>query len=178
MEATQTIRVTIDTVKPRTQALSNVRVHRFEFATMRYRVNDAAPSCGRANVTIRIRQGARVVRTLRLGVKPVNRTLSVRVQATLRPGTYRYYVYVTTDLEPAWDLADTGWRVKVTGDASLEVDLKFPVTMAEMAEYTPALTANPPVNAVPFVCAARSGLLRTGDLPPLVPAGPDAHSQE
>lgn len=84
-------------------------------------------------------------------------------------------MYVTTDLEPAWDLADTGWRVKVTGDASLEVDLKFPVTMAEMAEYTPALTANPPVNAVPFVCAARPGLLRTGDLPPLVPAGPDAH---
>lgn len=84
-------------------------------------------------------------------------------------------MYITTELDPDWNVGDTGWRVSVTGDASLEVDLKFPVTLDELAEYTPALTANPPVNAVPFVCAARPGLLRTGDLPPLVPAGPTAH---
>ncbi len=84
-------------------------------------------------------------------------------------------MYLTPDLDPDWDVADTGWRVRVRGDASLDVDLKFPVSLEELAEYTPGVTANPPVNAVPFVCAARPGLLRTADLPPLVPAGPDAH---
>lgn len=88
----------------------------------------------------------------------------------------RFYqtMYVSDDLEPAWDIAPTGWRVQVKGDASLNVDLNFPVSVEELADYTPALTANPPVNAIPFVCAARAGLLRTEDLPPLVPAGPEA----
>ena len=85
------------------------------------------------------------------------------------------YMYLTKDLDPAWDMADTGWRVRVRGDASLDVDLVFPVTFEELFEYTPGLTANPAVNAVPFVCAARPGLLRTSDLPPLAPAGPAAH---
>lgn len=89
--------------------------------------------------------------------------------------TFMQIMYVTTEVNPAWDFCETGWRVKVVGDASLDVELKFPVTMAEMGEYTPGLTANPPVNAIPFVCAARSGLLRTGDLLPLAPAGPKAH---
>jgi len=84
-------------------------------------------------------------------------------------------MYLTKELDPAWDIAPTGWRVRVRGDASLDVGLKFPVALDELAEYTPALTANPPVNAVPFVCAARPGILRTADLPPLVPAGPTAY---
>lgn len=83
-------------------------------------------------------------------------------------------MYLTPDLEPAWDVAPTGWRVRVRGDASLDVELAFPVSLGELAEYTPALTANPAVNAVPFVCSARPGLLRTADLPPLSPAGPAA----
>ena len=87
---------------------------------------------------------------------------------------FAQFMYITKDLDPAWDLADTGWRVKVVGDASLNVELNFPVTLEELGEYTPALTANPPVNAIPFVCAAKPGILRTADLPPLVPAGPAA----
>ncbi len=93
IESTQTLRVRIDTVKPRTRALNTARAHRYEFTNLRYRIADSAPTCGRASVTIRIRRGSRVVRTLRLGVKPVNRTLSARIQATLPPGRYRYYVY-------------------------------------------------------------------------------------
>lgn len=81
-------------------------------------------------------------------------------------------MYLTPDLDPAWDLAPTGWRVRIRGDASLDVELAFPISLDELAEYTPALTANPAVNAVPFVCAARPGLLRTADLPPLTPVGP------
>lgn len=81
------------------------------------------------------------------------------------------YMYITKDLDPAWDVADTGWRVRVTGETPLNVDINFPVDLDGLAEYTPALTANPPVNAIPFVCNAKPGILKTSDLPPLVPAG-------
>ena len=36
----------------------------------------------------------------------------------------------------------------------------------------PAYTANRPVNAIPYVCAAAPGILATADLPPITPAGP------
>jgi 4-hydroxy-tetrahydrodipicolinate reductase len=81
--------------------------------------------------------------------------------------------YCTDDLDPRWDLLSTGWRVRVRGDASIDVDLTFPVALEDLGAFTPALTANRPVNAVPYVCAARPGILSTADLPPLVPAGPD-----
>ena len=38
--------------------------------------------------------------------------------------------------------------------------------------FTPAFTANRPVNAIPYVCAAPPGILSTTDLPPITPAGP------
>jgi 4-hydroxy-tetrahydrodipicolinate reductase len=86
--------------------------------------------------------------------------------------SFAQILYLTKDLDPAWDVGDTGWRVRVRGDAPLDVELAFPIPVEDLAEYTPAYTANPAVNAVPFVCAARPGLLRTADLPPLTPAGP------
>jgi 4-hydroxy-tetrahydrodipicolinate reductase len=82
--------------------------------------------------------------------------------------------YCTTDIEPAWDLRPTGWRVRVRGDASLDVDIAFPVPVEELGSFTPALTANRPVNAIPYVCAAKPGILATTDLPPITPAGPGA----
>jgi 4-hydroxy-tetrahydrodipicolinate reductase len=86
--------------------------------------------------------------------------------------SFAQILYLTPDLDPAWDVGRTGWRVRVRGDAPLDVELPFPVPVEDLAGYTPAYTANPAVNAVPFVCAARPGLLRTADLPPLTPAGP------
>ena len=80
--------------------------------------------------------------------------------------------YCTTDLDPAWDLRPTGWRVRVRGDAPFDVELPFPVPIDELAAFTPAYTANRPVNAIPYVCAARPGILSTADLPPITPAGP------
>jgi len=80
--------------------------------------------------------------------------------------------YCTTELEPAWDLRPTGWRVRVRGDASIDVDLTFPVPLEDLGSFTPALTAHRPVNAIPYVCAAPSGILSTADLPPIVPSGP------
>jgi 4-hydroxy-tetrahydrodipicolinate reductase len=80
--------------------------------------------------------------------------------------------YCTTDLEPAWDLRPTGWRVRVRGDAPLDVELPFPIPLDDLGSFTPAYTANRPVNAIPYVCAAAPGILSTMDLPPITPAGP------
>ena len=79
--------------------------------------------------------------------------------------------YCTTDIEPAWDLASTGWRLQVRGDSSMDVDVRFPVAVEDLAAVTPAYTANRPVNAVSYVCQAAPGVLRTIDLPPVTPAG-------
>ncbi|GGV42051.1 dihydrodipicolinate reductase [Actinomadura cremea] len=78
--------------------------------------------------------------------------------------------YCTTDLEPAWDLRDTGWHIAVEGDTPLDVDLRFPVPLDRMAATTPGYTAHRAVNAVPFVCAAEPGIRTTVDLPQIVAA--------
>jgi len=78
--------------------------------------------------------------------------------------------FCTTDLDPEWDLGRTGWRVKVVGEAPVEFDLAFPVPLEDLNQWTPALTANRPVNAVPYVCAARPGILSTVDLPHITPS--------
>lgn len=78
--------------------------------------------------------------------------------------------YCTTELNPAWDLLPTGWRVRTRGDAPLNVTLEFPFAVEDLGENTPGYTANRPVNAVPFVCAAKPGILLTEDLPPIVPS--------
>jgi len=86
--------------------------------------------------------------------------------------------FCTTDIEPAWDLRSTGWRVRVRGDAPMDIEITFPVPLAELGAMTPALTANRPVNAVPYVCAAPPGILSTIDLPLITPAGPSLRSRD
>jgi 4-hydroxy-tetrahydrodipicolinate reductase len=76
--------------------------------------------------------------------------------------------YCTADLEPAWDLHPTGWRIEVRGDAPLDVELRFAVPLATMGEWTPGYTANRAVNAVPVVCAAAPGIRTTVDLPQII----------
>jgi len=80
--------------------------------------------------------------------------------------------YCTTDVDPAWDLRGTGWRVQIHGDAPLDVTLAFPIPLDELGSFTPAYTANRPVNAIPYVCAAAPGILATAGLPAITPAGP------
>ena len=77
--------------------------------------------------------------------------------------------YCTTDVDADWDLAPTGWRVRVHGDAPLDVRLEFPIPVADLGAYTPGYTANRPVNAIPSVCAAPPGVLTALDLPPILP---------
>ena len=82
--------------------------------------------------------------------------------------TFRANWYCTTDLEPAWDLRPTGWRVKVDGDAPLDVDLRFDVPLERMGELSPGYTAHRAVNAVAVVCAAAPGIRTSVELPQVI----------
>jgi 2,4-diaminopentanoate dehydrogenase len=85
---------------------------------------------------------------------------------------FTQYGFVATEVEPDWGLQPTGWRIRVHGDAPLDVSMPFPVPLDELASFVPAYNANGPVNAIPYVCAARPGILTTEDLPHLLPRGP------
>jgi hypothetical protein len=106
------------------------------------------------------------------GTVAAQRTIIVGTSAGSDAVRFTANWYCTTDVEPAWDLRPTGWRVRVDGEAPFDVDLTFPVPLDDLASYTPAYTANRPVNAIPYVCAAPPGILATADLPPITPAGP------
>ena len=82
---------------------------------------------------------------------------------------FTQYAYCTMEVDPAWDLRPTGWRVRVHGDAPFDVSMPFPVPPDEIASYVPAYNANLPVNAIPYVCAAPLGILTAADLPPILP---------
>jgi 2,4-diaminopentanoate dehydrogenase len=77
--------------------------------------------------------------------------------------------YLTADVDPAWDLRETGWRVLVAGDTPLDVGIRFPVPPEAWAATSPGLTAHRPVNAVPYVCAAAPGIVTSVELPQIIP---------
>jgi 4-hydroxy-tetrahydrodipicolinate reductase len=106
------------------------------------------------------------------GTVAAQRTSVVGTSAGVEVIRFTANWYCTTDVEPAWDLRPTGWRVRVRGDAPFDVDLTFPVPLADLGSVTPAYTANRPVNAVPYVCAARAGILSSTDVPLITTAGP------
>jgi hypothetical protein len=83
---------------------------------------------------------------------------------------FRANWYLSTDLEPAWDLRETGWRVVLEGDAPLDVGIRFPVAADAYAATSPGYTAHRPVNAIPYVCAAEPGIRTILDLPQVVAA--------
>lgn len=82
--------------------------------------------------------------------------------------TFRATWYCTADLDPAWELRDTGWHVTIGGDAPMDVEIRLDVPLERMAELSPGFTANRAVNAVPAVCAAAPGIRTTVDLPHVV----------
>jgi 4-hydroxy-tetrahydrodipicolinate reductase len=82
---------------------------------------------------------------------------------------FRANWYVSTDLEPAWDLpADSGWKVDIKGDVPLEVRIRFPVTPEERLHAFSGLTAHRPVNAIPALCASPPGVISTIELPRVI----------
>ena len=82
---------------------------------------------------------------------------------------FRANWYVTTDVEPAWDLRETGWRVQALGDTPIDLEIRFPVDPSHYADVSPGFTAHPAVNAVATVCAAAPGIRTTFDLPKVIP---------
>lgn len=81
---------------------------------------------------------------------------------------FRANWYCTKELDPAWDLQDTGWRVHVDGDTPLDVRIDFPIPLEAMAEVAPGYTAHRAVNVIPAVCAAPPGIRTTMELPQAV----------
>jgi 4-hydroxy-tetrahydrodipicolinate reductase len=90
-----------------------------------------------------------------------NRQALVRFRATW---------YCATDIEPAWDLRETGWHLLLEGDLPLEVDIRFPVSPEEWAATSPGVTAHRAVNAISNVCSAAPGIRTTAELPQIIPA--------
>jgi 4-hydroxy-tetrahydrodipicolinate reductase len=82
---------------------------------------------------------------------------------------FRSNWYLTADLQPAWDLRETGWRLHLEGDLPLDVNIGFPVPPDDWADTSPGVTAHRPVNAIPYVCAADPGIRTTVELPQIVP---------
>jgi hypothetical protein len=80
--------------------------------------------------------------------------------------------YVSSNVDTSdgqdWEFRESGWRVKVEGDCPLDINITFPVAEADYAEMTPGLTANRPVNAVPYVVAAPAGFQTIIDLPQII----------
>lgn len=113
-----------------------------------------------------------VAGTIAAGTAAAQRVVIVGRSGGAEVVRFTQYAYCTTDVDPAWDLRPTGWRIRVHGDAPFDVDLAFPVPLDELASYVPAYNANGPVNAIPYVCAARPGILTTEDLPVILPRGP------
>jgi 2,4-diaminopentanoate dehydrogenase len=85
---------------------------------------------------------------------------------------FTQYGFIAMDVEPDWNLQPTGWRIRIHGDAPIAASMPFPVPLDDLASYVPAFNANGPVNAIPYVCAARPGILTTEDLPHILPRGP------
>jgi len=113
-EPNQTVTVNLDTVRPKTRALAAATVRRYGTATLKFRVIDALPNGSTARVVIKIKNAAgRVVKTVKVGVKKVNRRQSARIKVVLPKRTYRFFVY-------ARDKA--GNRQSAVGHASLLVE--------------------------------------------------------
>lgn len=96
VEVAKTRRVKIDTRRPVTKAPYPASVHRYAYVRLYYRVNDAAPNAGTADVKIKIKTLAGTVKkTITLDDRRVNTLLSYRFKCTLAKRTYRFSVYAT-----------------------------------------------------------------------------------
>lgn len=73
--------------------------------------------------------------------------------------------YLTRDLDQDWELYETGVHFRVEGDLPLNVVFTIPVSDEDYPKISPAMTANPVVNAVPYICAAPPGIRHTDELP-------------
>jgi 2,4-diaminopentanoate dehydrogenase len=77
--------------------------------------------------------------------------------------------YVTKNIDADWDLRESGFHYRVEGDVPLDVLVKFDVPQEDFPAVGGRITANPAVNAIPYVCEAAPGIRQTCELPLLIP---------
>jgi C1A family cysteine protease len=85
---------TNDTTAPSTAAAA-ASVGRYRTVALQFRVNDAAPSCGKASVRIQIRKDGRTVKSIAAGTRSVNYVATYKYKAGLPRGTYSWRVQAT-----------------------------------------------------------------------------------
>jgi 2,4-diaminopentanoate dehydrogenase len=83
---------------------------------------------------------------------------------------FRANWYCVEDIDAAWELEETGWRVRVEGDTPLDIRIRFPVPLEDYPLVMPGLTAHRAVNSVIAVCEAKPGIRTTVDLPQVIAA--------
>jgi 4-hydroxy-tetrahydrodipicolinate reductase len=119
-----------------------------------------------AEVAVATRDTEVAAGTITAGTVAAQRLTIAGVVAGAPLFTMRTHWYCTRELEPRWELADTGWHVSLAGDVKLEMNIRLPL---EPDQNIAGLTSNRPVNAIPFVCEAPPGLLTTPELPIPIP---------
>jgi hypothetical protein len=112
------------------------------------------------------------------GVVPAGTVAATRTTVSgIRNGrplmTFTTTWFVSEDVETSdgntWEFrSPSGWHVLVQGDCPIDLSISFPVPLEDYAEMTPGLTANRPINAVPYVCDAPAGIRTTVDLPQIL----------
>jgi hypothetical protein len=117
--------------------------------------------------------------TIAAGIIPTGTVAAQRTRITgKRNGapliTFTATWYVSDDIETddgeTWDFhpRPAGWRLIVKGDCPLDVTISYPVAPENYAEMTPGLTANRPINVIPYLCAAAPGIRTTAELPQII----------
>ncbi len=120
---------------------------------------------------------ARTDTTIAAGIVPAGTVAAQRTRISgLREGkpliSFTATWYVSRDVDTSdgetWDFRGSGWHLLIDGDCPLDVSIGFPVAPENYAEMTPGLTANRPINVVPYICAAPPGIRTTADLPQVI----------
>jgi hypothetical protein len=93
-EAAKSATVSIDTSIPSAK-LYDASVRRGRVVKLRFRIGDAPPSCGAADLTIAIRHSGRMIKTVPLADRPTDMELSTSFRCTLTPGRYRWSLLAT-----------------------------------------------------------------------------------
>lgn len=94
--APKTLKIGIDTKKPtKTWPLNHPSVARGGTTTLKYRIYDPTPGCGKAKVTLMIATKTRVIKKVSIGTVATNKTISYRYRCGLARGTYYWGVSAT-----------------------------------------------------------------------------------
>lgn len=80
---------------------------------------------------------------------------------------FRANWFCTTDLDKPWSIRENGWRILMEGDTPLDIYIGMPADVAadEMPLKMAGYTAFRAVNCVPYVCAAKPGIVISSELP-------------